>query len=536
MDGTTLGSFTGGPQPTRIWLDDPNPIFRRGLAASLRDPRFIVVGESTGFVPPPVLDDVDVLVFDLGEQSAGWSLSRRQRRSTRLIGLVPGGDVEAANPSQCTVLARSELTPEGFRHCLASVVAAASAPAAVSRPDGAGRPGLIRAASPGGRLRLAGAGERLRRVVGRKGPLFVVAVALAAGVFGPSGKADGLGQGRPALSFERLTAAAPTVGATPVTETAPVQSSKDAAGDAAVWVNPADPAASVVFGTDRQGALEAYDLKGRRIQRLPRPGGSVGDVDLRSGFSLGGGTVTVVGAGGRGMAFFRLDPDGRRLSDVGARRFNDVRAEAAFCLYRSAVSGRVYAFAAGGNGDLAQYELVDQGGFVDARKVREFPVGGAAGGCVADDDSGRLFVSETGSGIWRYDAEPDASPADRHRVDRTGPGGHLAADVEGLALVRQPGWRGYLLASSEGDSTFALYRRGKDQEWLGQREVVDGDAADGCTDTDGIEAVAANLGPDFPAGIFVCHDGRNTVPGPAGNQNFKYVRLERILDAGSLPA
>lgn len=513
----TLGSFTGGPQPTRIWLDDPNPIFRRGLAASLRDPRFVVVGESTGFVPPPVLDDVDVLVFDLGEQSAGWSLSRRQRRSTRLIGLVPGGDVETANPSQCTVLARSDLTPEGFRHCLASVAAAASppAPAAARRPD---------------------AWHRLRRVVGRTGPLFVVAVALAAGVFGPSGKADGLGRERPARSIERIAAVAPTVGATPVTETAPVRSANDAAGDAAVWVNPADPAASVVIGTDRGGAVEAYDLAGRRIQRLPRRAGSVGDVDLRSGFSLGGDSVTVVGAGGRGMAFFRLDAGGRRLSDVGARRFDDVRAESAFCLYRSAVSGRFYAFAAGGSGDLAQYELVDQGGFVDARKVRQFPTGGPAGGCVADDDSGRLFVSETGSGIWRYDAEPDASPVDRHQVDRTGPGGHLAADVEGLALVQQPGRRGYLLASSEGDSTFALYRRGKDQDWLGQREVVDGDAADGCTDTDGIEAVAANLGPEFPAGIFVCHDGRNTVPGPAGNQNFKYVRLERILDAGSLPA
>ena len=55
-------------------------------------------------------------------------------------------------------------------------------------------------------------------------------------------------------------------------------------------------------------------------------------------------------------------------------------------------------------------------------------------------------------------------------------------------------------------------------------------------DSDGIEAVAANLGPDFPSGIFVCHDGRNTEPGPAGNQNFKFVRLERLLDAGTLPA
>jgi len=50
------------------------------------------------------------------------------------------------------------------------------------------------------------------------------------------------------------------------------------------------------------------------------------------------------------------------------------------------------------------------------------------------------------------------------------------------------------------------------------------------------EAVAANLGPDFPAGIFVCQDGNNTPPGPAGHQNFKLVRLENVIDAASLPA
>jgi hypothetical protein len=173
--------------PTRIWLDDPNPIFRMGLAATLRDPRFVVVGESAGFVPPPALDDVDVLVFDLGDgRSLGWTLPRRQRRSTRLVGLVPGGDIEAVERSQCTVLVRSELTPEGFRDCLASVVAGAPAPAGP-----AGAPG-----SAGGtrfRVALAGPGGRLRRLVRRKGALFAVLVALAAGAFAPTGRAEGLG-------------------------------------------------------------------------------------------------------------------------------------------------------------------------------------------------------------------------------------------------------------------------------------------------------------------------------------------------------
>ena len=523
MDGATLGSFTSLPQATRVWLDDPNPIFRMGLVASLRDSRFVVVGESAGLVPPPTLDGVDVLVFDLGEQSAEWALARRHRRRTRLVGLVPGGDADAVGRSQCTVLARSELTPEGFRHCLASVVAGASAPAA-----SAGRPGSVRAAR-------ADAGSRLRRLMARKGPLFAVVVALAAGVFGPSGKAEGLGPGGSGASPETVSAAGPVTTATPVVETVPVQSAKDAAGDVAVWVNSTDPAASLVIGTDRQGALESYDLEGNRVQRLARPAGSVNDVDVRTGFSLGGETITLVGAGGRGMSFYRLDPAGRRLSDIGARRWVDVGAESAFCLYRSAVSGRFYAFAVASRGDVTQFELFDQGGFVDAREVRRWPLGSPAGGCVADDDLGRLFVSEARSGIWRYNAEPDASPVERRQVDRAGGGGHLVADAEGLAIVQQPGRRGFLLASSEGDSTFAVYRRGGEHAWVGQREVADGAAADGCTDTEGIEAVAANLGPDFPAGIFICQDGSNTTPGPAGNQNFKYVRLERIVDAASLP-
>ncbi len=99
----------------------------------------------------------------------------------------------------------------------------------------------------------------------------------------------------------------------------------------------------------------------------------------------------------------------------------------------------------------------------------------------------------------------------------------------------QPGERGYLLAASPGDSTFAIYERGHNHSWLGQREVVDSAAVDGCSATTGIEAVAASLGPEFPAGLFICQDGRNTAPGPAGRQNFKYVRLERLLDAASLP-
>src|SRR5205823_1469687 len=84
--------------------------------------------------------------------------------------------------------------------------------------------------------------------------------------------------------------------------------------------------------------------------------------------------------------------------------------------------------------------LFDQGGLVDARAVRGFPLGSTAGRCVADDDTGRLFVAEAKTAIWRFGAEPDASPVSRTIVDRVGTG-HLAGAVRGLALVAQPGRR-----------------------------------------------------------------------------------------------
>lgn len=494
---------------TRIWLDDPNPIFRMGLAASLRDPRFVVVGESAGFVPTPTLDNVDVLVFDLGEQenvarglgSRVPELARRHRRNTRLVGLVPGGDLEMVERSQCTILVRSELTPDGFRDCLASVVAQAPAPTKPPPPSPVSRvSGLLR----------------------RKGALFAVIAALAAGAFGPTGRADGLGD--------------PAASAPASAETTPVMSDGNAAADVAVWINSANPGASLVLGTDkRAGALESYGLDGKRVQRLVRAAGTANTVDVRNGFALGGRTVALVATGGRAMSFFRLD-GGRQLREVTARDFPTGGPQAGLCLYRSAVSGRFYAFVTDPRGDIIQYELFDQGGFVDAREVRTWPLGRPGRSCVADDETGRLFVSESGSGVWRYSAEPDASPIDRREVDHVGGGGHLASGVAGLAVVVQPGRRGYLLASSPGDNTFAIYQRGHNHAWVGQREVIGGGAADGCSATDGIEAVTAGLGPNYPAGLFVCQDGRNTAPGPSGRQNFKYVRLERLLDAASLPA
>ena len=89
----------------------------------------------------------------------------------------------------------------------------------------------------------------------------------------------------------------------------------------------------------------------------------------------------------------------------------------------------------------------------------------------------------------------------------------------------------FLLASSQGDSTFGLYNLDllTVPYQLRRKFRVSTGEADGCSITDGIDATNAWLGPDFPHGLFVCQDNTNTKPGVEGNQDFKYVPLDAII-------
>jgi 3-phytase len=310
---------------------------------------------------------------------------------------------------------------------------------------------------------------------------------------------------------------------TATVETAPMPHAGDSADDPAIWVDPDTPARSLIIGTDKLGGLAVYDLAGQQLQYLPD--GDMNNVDLRAGFALGGRDVTLVTAGNRSddsIAIYWLDPATRRLEDAAARSITTIEVYGS-CMYHSAKTGKLYYFVNSKAGAVEQWELFDDGaGRVDGRKVRDFAVGSQTEGCVADDQLGRLYIGEEAVGIWRYGAEP-ADGDTRTQVDVAGERGYLASNIEGLALVLGDDRGGYLIASSQGSSTFALYRR-DDNAYLGSFAIGDGDMVDGVSDTDGIDATAANLGPAFPQGVFVAQDGRND----DGNQNFKLVPWEAV--------
>jgi 3-phytase len=312
-------------------------------------------------------------------------------------------------------------------------------------------------------------------------------------------------------------------------ETEPVLTPGDAADDAAFWLHRRDPSRSLIIGTDKDHGLVVYDLAGRRLQVLP--GGRPNNVDLRDGFPLGGRRVALVTAGLRGdgsIGIYRMDPETGRLESVAARRIATVPPYGS-CMYESRASGRFYYFVNSKQGEprLEQWELFDDGtGRVDARRVRGFALGAAAEGCVADDELGHLYLGIQRHGIRKYGAEPDAGSGYR-TVDRRAPEGRLFGQVEGLALYAAPRGRGFLVASSQGSDDYLVYAREGDNAYRGAFRIVEGTGVDAVNHTDGIDVVAADLGPGFPVGLFIAQDHEN----PGANQNFKLVSWQQVEEA-----
>lgn len=345
--------------------------------------------------------------------------------------------------------------------------------------------------------------------------------------------AVGRGAGTPTDPRPLARPPVPTVMAT--VETQAVVSFGDAADDPAIWADPENPARSLVVATDKKGGLYLYDMQGRVVQDLRD--GKMNNVDLREGFMLSGRSAIIVAASNRtdrGIALYSLDPATRRLADVAdGFQPTDLEDPYGLCLYRNATSGRTFVFVNGDDVRKRQWELVDAGnGRVRADFVREFAFDSQTEGCVADDATGRLYVDEEDVGLWRLDAEPTGE--DRVMVERIADNPAVLDDYEGLGLYDLGDGRGYIVVSSQGNDTYAVYRREGDQEYLGSFAVAANAALgiDGISETDGLEVTSRNLGPGFEHGAMIAQDGRNVLP--VENQNYKYVPWQAIAEALNL--
>lgn len=309
----------------------------------------------------------------------------------------------------------------------------------------------------------------------------------------------------------------------------------DAADDPAIWASrkPIDVNGVIsdgfIAGTDKKAGLYIYGFDGRVLQFLPE--GLLNNVDIAPLPGRTGG-ILVLGASDRtpgrmGIRLFRFDPDKGGAVQPWGQIATDLEEPYGFCMRQ--VSGVVHAVVIGKDGQVRQFTL-DEGpdGAPVATEVRRFAVGSISEGCVIDTLGGGLFISEELVGLWRYGVDP-RSGAERRQVQAVD-GERLTADVEGATIIEDGPLTRYLIVSSQGDSTFAVWRLGQTETWVGRFSIAGTKAIDGVSGTDGLDALGGKVGP-FPDGLVVIQDDVN----PGAAQNFKLVPWPAIKAALGLP-
>ncbi|MER6187402.1 phytase [Streptomyces sp. NPDC001652] len=326
--------------------------------------------------------------------------------------------------------------------------------------------------------------------------------------------------------------------------------------------------------------------------------GRFNNVDLVSGLRTSTGRADVAVVSDRGndrLRIYRIAPSrtGGPLTDItdpaaapvfsaDQAQINDQRTAYGLATWKDTTTGRSYALASQRERTrLALLELVPAAdGTVGYRKVRtldlpssfRLPNGTSWTPClepgelpqiegmVVDPATGTLYAGQEDVGIWRLRADLTGKPVLVDKVKEYGvPGTYdeeseectpgadpgyggtrLSADVEGLTLYQESDGDGYLLASSQGDNTFALYDRevseGNEYEG-GFRIAAASPTLDSVEECDGAAVLNAPLGDRYPHGLLVVQDGQETPEVPDGEggtrtaTGFKFVDLGAVVDA-----
>ena len=309
-------------------------------------------------------------------------------------------------------------------------------------------------------------------------------------------------------------AGTPLISVSPSAATTPTIA--DGANDPAIWVDPENPANSLILGSGGAAGLEIYDLDGTRID-------VIGDaditlVDVRNGFAAGG------TSGGLAVAYdvdtstiigFRVNAGGRTLEPIAGFAIATGAELEGLCLYRSPLSGKFYAFASAA-GMLQQWEIYSGTEGVAAHQARNIPVGIGAGHCAVHDSASVVYFAIETVGVFAIDAEPETE-GDIRPIDLAEPFGRFAGDVKGIAVHAAYGG-GQLLVSDADESRLHVYD-------LGSRAYIATIAIDGVEESEGLAATAAPLAG--PGGLLVVTDDDN---GDA-TTNYKIVAWQDIADA-----
>ncbi|HAY3549986.1 phytase [Elizabethkingia meningoseptica] len=309
----------------------------------------------------------------------------------------------------------------------------------------------------------------------------------------------------------------------PVIVTEPVNFDSD---DPAIWVNPQDPAKSLVIGTDKDinGGLFVFDLNGKiqkdlTVTGLKRPN----NVDIAYGIMLNGKKTDIAVTTERfthKLRIFSL-PDMKPVDNGGIPVFEGQTGEGerdlmGISLYTDS-KGKIYAIAGRKTGPqddsyLWQYLLSDSGkGYVEGKLVRKF--GHYSGkkeieSIAVDNENGYVYYSDEQYGVRKYYADPSKGNQELDVFAKTG----FTEDHEGISIYKTGSKKGYILVSDQGANKFHIFRREGKNTLL---KIVKVQA----NKSDGSDMVSIPLNNTFKHGLFVVMSDDKT---------FHYYRWEDI--------
>lgn len=318
----------------------------------------------------------------------------------------------------------------------------------------------------------------------------------------------------------------------PVIVTEPVKMDSD---DPAIWINPNDPAQSLIIGTDKDadGALYVFDLDGKVIEEktvrnLQRPN----NVDVEYGLLLNGKPVDITVVTERltnKIRIFSL-PDMKPVDNGGIEIFvgEAERAPMGIAMYKRPKDGAVFAIVSRksgpGDGYLWQYLLEDNGtGNVKATKVRAF--GKYSGvkeieSIAVDDELGYVYYSDEQTGVRKYYADPDVPNAgDELGIIYTQ---DYLEDNEGISIYCIDDKTGYILVSDQSANRFRIYTREGTPAKIDPADPEDSEPARphchklvkivnvSTNNSDGSEVTNVPVNSKFPAGLFVAMSDNKT--------------------------
>ncbi len=316
-------------------------------------------------------------------------------------------------------------------------------------------------------------------------------------------------------------------------ETPPVlsQINDDAADDPAIWINKSNTEHSLIIGTNKKTGLHIYDIYGKELQFIAV--GRINNAESGYNLKLKDRTIDYVACTNRTtqtIDMYEIDKQKLKLKENALCKIpSTVDDVYGFCTYFNKETNKHYLFANGKNGLVEQWLITPDNDTIQAKLVRTLQMPSQPEGMVVDDVTNTLFIGVEENAIFAYSALEEADTTSIRIKESSITNPNIDYDIEGLTIYRVSENKGYLIASIQGNFSYAIFDVNPPYSYITSFVVKNG-KYDGIEETDGLEICNTPMGASFPKGMLVVQDGFNTDGQTNKNQDFKIISAQKVLD------